>query len=207
MLKMWYLFINKSNWGDLNDHYMNIKNFIVIMNKTIIWVPKTWRMSLQPWFGIANHLVLISCFVSYKSGLVGKSDHLRPITLNLNLMCMHMNMKLFMYGLWWTLTLNCVNLHFKNLETFVSPSQGHLSHPVKGIWVHDHQHLFNQLLVCETQLHNERIGSKYSPLQYTPLVRWLHRNANLVSWRFRASSWTFQPTSLECSTNFMNSLT
>lgn len=42
--------------------------------------------------------------------------------------------------------------------------------------------------------------------QNTPLVSWCFKSANSVSWRFRATSWTFRPMFLECSTNFMNLL-
>jgi hypothetical protein len=65
---------------DLYDHLMSTRIFTLIMNKIFRGAPKIMRKGLQPHFGFANYLILIS--VSYdtrKIGLVGESDHLRPI--------------------------------------------------------------------------------------------------------------------------------
>ena len=38
------------------------------------------------------------------------------------------------------------------------------------------------------------------------LVRWLHKSANSILWKFQASSWIFQPMLPKCSFYFMNLL-
>ena len=51
--------------------------------------------------------------------------------------------------------------------------------------------LYNTCFSCAKCSASSRVQSPRG--NNTPLVRWLHKSTNSISWKFQASSWTFQP--------------
>jgi hypothetical protein len=59
-----------------------------------------------------------------------------------------------------------------------------------------------KLISCYIKIVNRTRVTKFK-VTITHLMRWLQRSAISTSWRFQATSWTFQPIWSKFSTNFM----
>ena len=52
-----------------------LKLFTLIISTISIWAPKTIRKWFWPWFGLANQIVLIACFMSCEKWASGKKNY------------------------------------------------------------------------------------------------------------------------------------
>ena len=68
--------------GNVNDHLVSMKISTLIVNEFSYNLQRFWAKWLRPWFGNANHLVLIVCFISSKKRASRKNNHLKPIYLS-----------------------------------------------------------------------------------------------------------------------------
>ena len=55
---------SQHNWVNLYDHLKSTRICTLILAKTFIWAPNLWEKWLQTRFRYANHLALITCFIS-----------------------------------------------------------------------------------------------------------------------------------------------